>query len=136
MTFYMGLQAEDGHWAGDYGGPLFLLPGRRVPCLPVGEATVGYPWGWGPGLTWFASLVAAVLNKQAGAHPRVRVEGHEGLRHPGLPDAGAGRWEGTACPTQRTDGAGPVQSGRGTEGLSLCNSAGGGGRWGSQVISQ
>lgn len=30
ITFYVGLQAEDGHWAGDYGGPLFLLPGRWV----------------------------------------------------------------------------------------------------------
>lgn len=29
VTFYAKLQAEDGHWAGDYGGPLFLLPGRR-----------------------------------------------------------------------------------------------------------
>ncbi|KAL8173257.1 UNVERIFIED_CONTAM: hypothetical protein K2H54_043268, partial [Gekko kuhli] len=27
MKFYSRLQAEDGHWAGDYGGPLFLLPG-------------------------------------------------------------------------------------------------------------
>ena len=25
--FYSTLQAEDGHWAGDYGGPMFLLPG-------------------------------------------------------------------------------------------------------------
>ena len=25
--FYCKLQAEDGHWAGDYGGPLFLMPG-------------------------------------------------------------------------------------------------------------
>lgn len=28
MHFYRHLQAEDGHWAGDYGGPLFLLPGK------------------------------------------------------------------------------------------------------------
>lgn len=28
MTFYSRLQAEDGHWAGDYSGPLFLLPGQ------------------------------------------------------------------------------------------------------------
>lgn len=28
MDFYSRLQAEDGHWAGDYGGPLFLLPGN------------------------------------------------------------------------------------------------------------
>jgi len=26
--FYAQLQAEDGHWAGDYGGPLFLMPGK------------------------------------------------------------------------------------------------------------
>lgn len=29
MNFYSHLQAEDGHWAGDYGGPLFLLPGKN-----------------------------------------------------------------------------------------------------------
>lgn len=28
--FYCKLQAEDGHWAGDYGGPLFLMPGVYV----------------------------------------------------------------------------------------------------------
>lgn len=27
IGFYSTLQAEDGHWPGDYGGPLFLLPG-------------------------------------------------------------------------------------------------------------
>ncbi|CAK9181642.1 unnamed protein product [Ilex paraguariensis] len=27
LRFYSTLQAEDGHWPGDYGGPLFLLPG-------------------------------------------------------------------------------------------------------------
>ncbi|GCC33374.1 hypothetical protein chiPu_0011843 [Chiloscyllium punctatum] len=32
MTFYAKLQAEDGHWAGDYGGPLFLLPGLLITC--------------------------------------------------------------------------------------------------------
>ncbi|KAL0337171.1 UNVERIFIED_CONTAM: Cycloartenol Synthase [Sesamum calycinum] len=30
MRFYSSLQAEDGHWPGDYGGPLFLLPGLEV----------------------------------------------------------------------------------------------------------
>lgn len=30
MHFYSHLQAEDGHWAGDYGGPLFLLPGKAT----------------------------------------------------------------------------------------------------------
>ena len=27
MKFYFKLQAEDGHWTGDYGGPLFLMAG-------------------------------------------------------------------------------------------------------------
>lgn len=27
LRFYSNLQAEDGHWPGDYGGPMFLLPG-------------------------------------------------------------------------------------------------------------
>lgn len=38
MRFYAALQAEDGHWAGDYGGPLFLLPGRPG-HLPTGECS-------------------------------------------------------------------------------------------------
>ncbi|KAJ3517017.1 hypothetical protein NMY22_g14066 [Coprinellus aureogranulatus] len=25
--FYQHLQSEDGHWSGEYGGPMFLLPG-------------------------------------------------------------------------------------------------------------
>ncbi|KAM4611175.1 lanosterol synthase-like, partial [Discoglossus pictus] len=43
MSFYTALQAEDGHWAGDYGGPLFLLPGLIIAChvtrTPLPEAT-------------------------------------------------------------------------------------------------
>ncbi|XP_019251563.1 PREDICTED: cycloartenol Synthase-like [Nicotiana attenuata] len=27
LSFYSTLQAHDGHWAGDYGGPMFLMPG-------------------------------------------------------------------------------------------------------------
>uniref|UniRef100_A0A673YR50 Terpene cyclase/mutase family member n=1 Tax=Salmo trutta TaxID=8032 RepID=A0A673YR50_SALTR len=42
MAFYSQLQAEDGHWAGDYGGPLFLLPGLLITChitqIPLPEA--------------------------------------------------------------------------------------------------
>ncbi|XP_013417878.1 lanosterol synthase-like [Lingula anatina] len=32
IKFYSKLQAEDGHWAGDYGGPLFLMPGLVIVC--------------------------------------------------------------------------------------------------------
>ena len=27
LHFYQMLQCDDGHWAGDYGGPMFLMPG-------------------------------------------------------------------------------------------------------------
>ena len=27
LAFYQMIQCEDGHWAGDYGGPMFLMPG-------------------------------------------------------------------------------------------------------------
>lgn len=27
LSFYSTLQNNDGHWAGDYGGPMFLMPG-------------------------------------------------------------------------------------------------------------
>lgn len=30
MHFYRHLQAHDGHWPGDYGGPMFLLPGMVI----------------------------------------------------------------------------------------------------------
>lgn len=40
VTFYAALQTEDGHWAGDYGGPLFLLPGRKVMLWLVGKASL------------------------------------------------------------------------------------------------
>jgi len=29
-TFYKNLQSHDGHWAGEFGGPLFLLPGLVI----------------------------------------------------------------------------------------------------------
>lgn len=38
MNFYSTLQSHDGHWPGDYGGPMFLMPGLVSPnsasCLP------------------------------------------------------------------------------------------------------
>nr|QEV81990.1 oxidosqualene cyclase [Scutellaria barbata] len=37
MRFYSTLQAEDGHWPGDYSGPLFLLPALVI-SLSVMEA--------------------------------------------------------------------------------------------------
>jgi cycloartenol synthase len=37
IDFYQGLQDEDGHWASDYGGPMFLVPGLVISLYVVGE---------------------------------------------------------------------------------------------------
>ncbi|CAI9099020.1 OLC1v1035769C1 [Oldenlandia corymbosa var. corymbosa] len=36
IGFYSTLQAEDGHWPSDYGGPLFLLPGLVISLFVMG----------------------------------------------------------------------------------------------------
>ncbi|EMD38881.1 hypothetical protein CERSUDRAFT_112601 [Gelatoporia subvermispora B] len=36
FTFYKRLQAEDGHWPGEYGGPMFLLPGLVIGSYVTG----------------------------------------------------------------------------------------------------
>ena len=36
MSFYQQLQQPDGHWPGDYGGPLFLMPGLVITCYVTG----------------------------------------------------------------------------------------------------
>jgi squalene cyclase len=37
VDFYQKLQCDDGHWAGDYGGPHFLLPGLVVVWYVTGQ---------------------------------------------------------------------------------------------------
>ncbi|KDO22939.1 hypothetical protein SPRG_11783 [Saprolegnia parasitica CBS 223.65] len=37
IDFYQLLQSEDGSWQGDYGGPMFLLPGLVVVCYITGH---------------------------------------------------------------------------------------------------
>uniref|UniRef100_A0A8B9S7C7 Terpene cyclase/mutase family member n=1 Tax=Apteryx owenii TaxID=8824 RepID=A0A8B9S7C7_APTOW len=80
MRFYAGLQAEDGHWAGDYGGPLFLLPGLLITChtakiqLPEGfrEEMVRYlrsvqlpDGGWGLHVEDKSTVFGTALNYTA-----------------------------------------------------------------------
>lgn len=36
IKYYSQLQTDDGHWAGDYGGPMFLLPGLVITCHVTG----------------------------------------------------------------------------------------------------
>jgi lanosterol synthase len=35
IKFYEKLQTEDGHWANDYGGPLFLMPGKIASSVSI-----------------------------------------------------------------------------------------------------
>lgn len=37
VHFYSMLQSDDGHWAGDYGGPLFLMPGLICVWYVMGQ---------------------------------------------------------------------------------------------------
>ncbi len=41
ISFHSTLQAHDGHWTGDYGGPMFLLPGLVSANLATGTWFVG-----------------------------------------------------------------------------------------------
>lgn len=36
VNFYQSLQADEGHWPGDYGGPMFLLPGLIITSYVTG----------------------------------------------------------------------------------------------------
>jgi len=38
VEFYSMLQCEDGHWAGDYGGPMFLMPGMVITWYVTGRS--------------------------------------------------------------------------------------------------
>jgi hypothetical protein len=36
--YYVSLQCLDGHWAGDYGGPMFLIPGLMIALHTTGRS--------------------------------------------------------------------------------------------------
>ncbi|KAH7298679.1 hypothetical protein KP509_25G053900 [Ceratopteris richardii] len=40
VLFYSTIQAEDGHWAGDYGGPMFLMPGLVITLYVTGSLNI------------------------------------------------------------------------------------------------
>lgn len=37
FEFYKTIQSKDGHWSGEYGGPLFLIPGS---CFFFGRSSI------------------------------------------------------------------------------------------------
>lgn len=36
ISYHECLQQDDGHWPGDYGGPMFLMPGLVIACYTTG----------------------------------------------------------------------------------------------------
>ncbi|RDB23551.1 Lanosterol synthase [Hypsizygus marmoreus] len=67
--FYKHLQSHDGHWAGEYGGPMFLLPG-----LVIGSYVTGMTFTEQEKL----EMIRYLMNR---AHPEdggwgIHVEGH------------------------------------------------------------
>lgn len=42
MEFFAKLQVHDGHWAGDYGGPMFLIPGLVITCYVTETALLDH----------------------------------------------------------------------------------------------
>ena len=78
--FFFGLQCADGHWAGDYGGPLFLLPGLVLAAFvsgwDVGEARADAmacymrnhqqaDGGWGLHIEGPSTLFGTIMNYMA-----------------------------------------------------------------------
>ncbi|KAJ6624958.1 terpenoid cyclases/protein prenyltransferase alpha-alpha toroid [Mycena sp. CBHHK59/15] len=75
--FYKNLQSHDGHWPGEYGGPMFLLPG-----LVIGS----YVSGMGFKLEERMEMIRYLMNR---AHPQdggwgIHVEGHSTVFGTGL----------------------------------------------------
>ncbi|KAF7973658.1 hypothetical protein HWV62_13902 [Athelia sp. TMB] len=76
-TFYKHLQSDDGHWAGEYGGPMFLLPG-----LVIGSYVTGMPFKHEEKL----EMIRYLFNR---AHPEdggwgIHIEGHSTVFGTGL----------------------------------------------------
>ena len=92
IRFYSMLQNEDGHWGGDYAGPMFLMPGLIFTCyitdVDLGakkEAMIAYlcnhqqeDGGWGTHIespsTMFGSVLSYVSLRLLGltsSHPAI-----------------------------------------------------------------
>ncbi|KAH9190329.1 hypothetical protein AeNC1_007697 [Aphanomyces euteiches] len=104
VEFYKLLQSEDGSWQGDYGGPMFLLPGLVITCYITGydlgksikEGMVvylrnhqQYDGGWGihieEGSTMFGTAMNYVALRLLGvpADDKACVEARTFIKHHG-----------------------------------------------------
>ncbi|KAG9296972.1 hypothetical protein G9A89_001810 [Geosiphon pyriformis] len=69
FEFYKQLQTADGHWAGEYGGPMFLLPGIIIAMYVTETPIPEY---------WRIEIIRYLFNR---AHPddggwSIHIEGH------------------------------------------------------------
>jgi prenyltransferase beta subunit len=80
MDFYQMLQCPDGHWSGDYGGPMFLMPGLII-ALYITKTTledykregmIAYllnhqqeDGGWGTHIECASTMFGTILNYSA-----------------------------------------------------------------------
>ena len=77
FAFYQMLQCDDGHWAGDYGGPMFLMPGliccMYITKVPFAEykkkAMIAYlrnhqqvDGGWGTHIECASTMFGTILS--------------------------------------------------------------------------
>jgi hypothetical protein len=86
LGFYEQLQCEDGHWPGDYGGPMFLMPGLVIACYVTGVLnTVLSP-------AHQAEMVRYLRNHQNGdGGYGLHIEGHSTMFGTALRFAAPGR---------------------------------------------
>ena len=77
MAYFQMLQSEDGHWSGDYGGPMFLLPGlictlyltktpypagRKLGMMQYMRNHQQVDGGWGTHIECASTMFGTVLN--------------------------------------------------------------------------
>ncbi len=99
LGFYEQLQCEDGHWPGDYGGPMFLMPGLVIACYVTGVLNtvlsaahqaemVRYlrnhrngDGGYGLHIEGHSTMFGTALRRGAGAGAGARLQRHTLLSH-------------------------------------------------------
>ena len=101
--FFARLQCDDGHWAGDYGGPMFLMPGLVIAChmsgidlgVPRASAMVTYlrnqqqeDGGWGLHIEGPSTVFGSTLNYVAARILGVQA-GDEVRRYPYVQECSA-----------------------------------------------
>lgn len=69
ISFFESLQCDDGHWPGDYGGPMFLMPGMLIGLYVTSALDSVLRWG-GSGTGGLGGLLGSGGCWLAGRCPR------------------------------------------------------------------